>query len=168
MDLERLNQADQATAESWFFHCLGVRQWAQSMTRRRPFANATSLIRDAEDMASKLPRDAWLAAFQEHPKIGDLQSLKKRFQSTAHLASHEQASVHAASEQVIAELAAGNAAYEDKFGFIFIICATGKSASEMLTSLKARLGNPRDQEMQTAWHEQLKITKLRLEKIGDV
>jgi 2-oxo-4-hydroxy-4-carboxy-5-ureidoimidazoline decarboxylase len=107
----------------------------------------------------------WLEAFSNHPKIGDLGSLKEKYRSTAHLAAGEQASVNQASEKILQSLADLNKLYENKFGYIFIVFATGKSADEMLALLKARLQNDPEKEIGIAMDEQNKITRLRLEKI---
>jgi OHCU decarboxylase len=92
-------------------------------------------------------------------------SLKAKYAATGHLAAAEQAGVSDASDAVITRLAAGNAAYEQRFGFIFIVCATGKTAAEMLALLEERLDNDRDTELAIAAEEQLKILMIRLEKL---
>ncbi len=107
----------------------------------------------------------YLEAFSHHPKIGDIDSLKKKFASTATWASGEQAGVNAADQATLEQLAEGNNLYEEKFGFIFIVCATGKSAAEMLDLLKQRLPNNREDELKIAAAEQHKITLIRLEKL---
>ena len=107
----------------------------------------------------------WKEAFSHHPKIGDLESLKKKFSSTAGWASDEQSGVNTASQQIIEALADGNKKYEEKFGYIFIVCAAGKSAEEMLAIFKSRLQNSPEVEIEIAADEQNKITKLRIEKL---
>lgn len=107
----------------------------------------------------------WLEAFRHHPKIGDVQSLKEKFASTQHLASNEQQFVNTASDEIIQLLADANTAYENKFGFIFIICATGKTAEEMLRLLNDRLRNTYFEELNIAMGEQHKITLLRIQKL---
>lgn len=107
----------------------------------------------------------WLEAFDGHPKIGDPASLKKKYHSTQALASEEQSGVREATDQHIADLAKANQSYLDRFGFIFIICATGKTAEEMLGTILDRLNNTRDQELRIAAKEQLKITHIRLENL---
>jgi 2-oxo-4-hydroxy-4-carboxy-5-ureidoimidazoline decarboxylase len=106
-----------------------------------------------------------LEAFLHHPKIGSLDALAAKFANTAQWASGEQASVQSASKAVLQALADGNTAYEQKFGYIFIVCATGKSAEEMLALLQARLPNPPKTEIGIAMAEQMKITLIRLEKL---
>jgi 2-oxo-4-hydroxy-4-carboxy-5-ureidoimidazoline decarboxylase len=104
----------------------------------------------------------WLEAFSHHPKIGDRASLAARFPATHDLSAKEQSGVGSAQDDVITALAEGNEAYLERFGFIFIVCATGKSAEEMLALLRQRLGNERAAELRIAAEEQAKITALRL------
>lgn len=131
----------------------------------RPFSSAESLLQAAEQVWNKLGPEDFKEAFTHHPKIGDLNSLREKFSTSANWAAGEQSSVATASEAVLEELAAGNDRYERKFGFIFIVCASGKTADEMLALLKARLPNDPDTEIKIAAAEQSKITKLRLEKL---
>lgn len=109
-----------------------------------------------------LSESDWLEAFSHHPKIGDRASLAARFPATHDLSAREQASVGSAHANVIDALAEGNEAYLERFGFIFIVCATGKSAEEMLQLLRDRLPNDRATELRNAAEEQAKITALRL------
>ena len=99
----------------------------------------------------------------DHPKIGDRESLRARFPATHELSAREQSGINGATEEVLTALADGNRAYEDKFGFIFIVCATGKRADEMLALLRARLGHDRATELRIAAEEQARITAIRLE-----
>ncbi len=112
------------------------------------------------------PED-WLEAFQHHPRIGDLKSLEQKFASTQAWAGKEQQSVNTATQAVLEALAAGNTAYEQRFGYIFIVCATGKSAAEMLRLLHNRLSNDPETELRIAMGEQAKITAIRLNKLID-
>ncbi len=130
--------------------------------QRRPFGTIEQLLADARDVWLALEPDDWKEAFAAHPKIGDRDSLRHRFPETAHLASREQAGVEGASDDVLSALAEGNLAYERKFGFIFIVCASGLTASQMLEMLRARLNNDSAMELQIAAEEQAKITALRL------
>lgn len=135
------------------------------MAQRFPFQNQAELFAAAEEIWFKLLPNDWLEAFAHHPKIGDLNSLRAKFASTRQWAEGEQARVSTASEEVLRALAEGNAQYENKFGYIFIVCATGKSAEEMLTILQSRLSNEHATELYLAAVEQSKITKIRLEKL---
>ena len=130
-----------------------------------PADDMVELINDAEDQWYECTEADWLEAFTHHPKIGDVESLTKKFASTAWWASGEQSAVSNASQQTIEALAKGNEDYEKKFGFIFIVCATGKSAEEMLQLLQARLPNDKEEEIKIAMDEQNKITQLRVQKL---
>jgi 2-oxo-4-hydroxy-4-carboxy-5-ureidoimidazoline decarboxylase len=130
-----------------------------------PADDLVELLEDAEEIWFDSSPEDWKEAFAQHPKIGDLDSLKKKFASTAGWASGEQSGVGAASEQTLKALADGNRLYEEKFGYIFIVCATGRSAEEMLGMLQSRLQNKPEEEIKIAADEQNKITKLRLEKL---
>jgi len=134
------------------------------MLARRPFADADSLRQAAEQIESMLERADWLEAFSAHPRIGDVEGLRKRFAATAQWCEAEQAGVAGAEEQVLHELARCNRLYEERFGYIFIVCATGKSAAQMLGLLRQRLANSPEVELRIAAEEEAKITRLRLEK----
>ena len=130
-----------------------------------PADDMVELLEDAEEVWYQCSEEDWKEAFSYHPKIGDVESLTKKFASAAEWAAGEQSGVNAASKETIEALAAGNKEYEAKFGHIFIICATGKTAGEMLADLQTRLQNSREVEMEIAAEEQNKITKLRIEKL---
>lgn len=165
MQLAELNQLSPAHRKEELTKCCGPTAWVEKINTFFPFSNKESLFEKADEIWNSLkPRD-WLEAFQHHPKIGDINSLKEKFASTAKWAAGEQASVQQASHDVIKALAEGNREYEAKFGYIFIVCATGKSAEEMLQLLKARLPNKAEVEIGIAAAEQAKITRLRLEKL---
>ncbi len=160
-----INELDPAGAQQLFLNCCGARRWADEMTQGRPYANAQALTEKATEAWEKLGSDDWLAAFGAHPKIGDIESLKAKYSATKNLAASEQSGVAQASHQVLEELAAKNKEYEEKFGYIFIVCATGKTADEMLNILRSRIVNSPDEELKNAIEEQKKITLLRLEKL---
>lgn len=138
------------------------------MVSGRPYGNMTEL-KDAADVFWKQAAEGdFLQAFEGHPKIGDVSSLREKYSSTKALASGEQCSVGHASEQVILELSIGNKEYFKKFGFIFIVCATGKTAAQMLSLLQERLTNNRLTELTNAAEEQRKILQIRLEKLLEI
>jgi 2-oxo-4-hydroxy-4-carboxy-5-ureidoimidazoline decarboxylase len=145
--------------------CCGSSAWVKGMLEFIPADDMVELLEDAESVWYQCSEADWKEAFAHHPKIGDTASLREKFASTADLASGEQSGVGAASEQTIAALAEGNRLYEEKFGYIFIVCATGKTAEEMLEMLQARLRNSPEEELEIAADEQNKITKLRIEKL---
>jgi 2-oxo-4-hydroxy-4-carboxy-5-ureidoimidazoline decarboxylase len=140
----------------------GSSRWLDLMMARRPFGSAEALQSLARSEFLSLGEEDWLDAFSHHPKIGDRASLEKRFPTTHDLSSNEQARVSGADGKVIDALAKANEAYLERFGFIFIVCATGRSAEEMLTMLRDRLSNDRATELRIAAEEQAKITALRL------
>lgn len=165
MTLEELNRLPPEALRQHLEHCCASRHWADAMAARRPWRDAEHLFSDAEAASEDLGDSDWLEAFAHHPKIGNLDSMRKKFAATAHLAGAEQGAVREANEATLRALAEANAAYERQNGFIFIVCATGKSAEEMLALLKARLLNDRATELRNAAAEQRKITRLRLEKL---
>jgi len=130
-----------------------------------PADDMAELLYDAEDQWYECSEADWLEAFSQHPKIGDMASLKEKFATTAGWAGDEQGAVSEANQQTLEALAKGNEDYEKKFGFIFIVCATGKSANEMLQLLLQRLPNNREEEIKIAMDEQNKITQIRLQKL---
>ena len=134
------------------------------MLQRRPFGNIEQLLAAAREVWFALDPADWKEAFAAHPRIGDRDSLHNRFPETAHLAAREQAGVDGASGDVLSALADGNQAYERRFGFIFIVCASGLTAAQMLEMLQARLSNDAATELLVAAEEQAKITALRLAK----
>ena len=145
--------------------CCGSSAWVEKMLTIPPAEDLIDLFEDAEEKWYECKEADWREAFSRHPKIGDLNSTKEKFASTADFAAGEQSSVKDASEKVLQSLAEANAAYEKKFGFIFIVFAAGKSAEEILGMLTARLNNKPEEEIKIAMEEQNKITRLRLEKL---
>ena len=129
------------------------------------FASDQELMARAERDWDSLVEADYFEAFLAHPRIGDVDSLRQKYANTKAIASGEQSGVDAADEATLTRLAAANDEYFDKFGFIFIVCATGKTAKQMLEILESRLPNQRDVEVANAAAEQMKITKLRLEKL---
>lgn len=165
MTLDELNNLPAFHLKGELTKCCGSSAWVNGMAFSFPFFTKEKLLQKADEIWDHLTEQDWLEAFTHHPKIGDTGSLKQKFANTAQWASGEQASVQQASQKIIEDLAAGNKAYEEKFGYIFIICATGKSAEEMLHLLNERLANKPEAEIKIAAAEQAKITKLRLEKL---
>jgi allantoicase len=134
--------------------CCGSTEWVRRMIAARPMSNA---FETAEEIWSSLGEKDWLEAFATHPRIGE--------RKTSGWASQEQSGAASAASETRAALRDTNREYEEKFGFIYIVCATGKSAEEMLTIARERLANEREQELRIAAGEQLKITKLRMRKL---
>lgn len=165
MTLEELNQLPSEQAVAAFSQCCAASDWVNAMAAARPFANVASLLATADQIWSTMDEANLLEAFSAHPQIGNVETLREKYASTKALAAGEQSSVSQASEETLQALARDNVAYLQKFGFIFIVFATGKSAAEMLALLQARLPNSRKQELRNAAQEQHKITALRLHKL---
>jgi 2-oxo-4-hydroxy-4-carboxy-5-ureidoimidazoline decarboxylase len=140
----------------------GSARWVDRMLARRPFGSRDALLAAAGREWHALGEDDWREAFTHHPKIGDRESLRARFPDTHTLSAREQSGVDSAPDTVLDALAEGNREYERTFGYIFIVCATGLTAGEMLAMLSARLGNSPAQEIHVAAAEQARITALRL------
>jgi 2-oxo-4-hydroxy-4-carboxy-5-ureidoimidazoline decarboxylase len=163
--LAQLNRLDGKAARAAFERCCGSKRWAKHMCEARPFRDHQALLAAAGHAFDRFEREDWLEAFAHHPRIGDLASLREKYASTAAWAKEEQGGAAAASEGVLAALAEGNRAYERRFGYIFIVCAFGKSADQMLALLCERMPNSPEREFFIAAEEQMKITWLRLEKL---
>ncbi len=163
--LSRLNRLDTEEAREELRRCCGASRWVDAMAARRPFADPAALYAAADEVWAGLGPLDWSEAFAHHPRIGDKEALRARFAGTRPWAAGEQAGVDAASEEVLDALAQGNRDYEARFGQIFIVCATGKGAEEMLGLLRMRLRNDPETERRVAAGEQAKITRLRLEKL---
>lgn len=163
--MEKINQTSKKEAFDLFFKCCASKKWAQAMADQRPYSNREDLVEKADKVWFALKPSDWQESIAGHPKIGDLDSLKKKFASSEALTREEQSGVSGASEETLKSLKQGNDNYEAKFGFIFLVCATGKSAEEMLDILNARIPNSLEKELNNVALEQSKITKLRLEKL---
>ena len=147
------------------FKCCGSTAWADEMFSKNPFGSLSEIKSLSDKTWFSLSEKDWKEAFSHHPEIGDTASLRKKFAATASWAAGEQSGVHQAGEKVLQELKVCNDLYKARFGYIFIVCATGKSAEEMLTLLKKRLINNPANEIMIAAEEQNKITHLRLDKL---
>lgn len=163
--LDWLNSLKPELAKDELLRCCGSTAWVERMLKQRPFRNEIELFAHADREWAKAGVPDILEAFSHHPKIGDTTALKTKFKATGAWASQEQSGVNHAPERTLEELARLNAAYFEKFGYIFIICATGKSAEEMLRLLESRLSNMPDLELKIAAEEQRKITRIRMEKL---
>jgi 2-oxo-4-hydroxy-4-carboxy-5-ureidoimidazoline decarboxylase len=168
MTTHDLNHLPPEQLKEALLRCCGSNAWVNKMLDVFPIEDYVDLTEDAEEKWWECSENDWREAFTHHPKIGDIDSLKKKFASTSQWASGEQSGVSIASEEIIQQLAEGNKKYEEKFGYIFIICATGKSAGEMLNDLQSRLNNSPEEEITIAADQQLQITKIRLGKLLDL
>ena len=166
MTMQAFNQYGREEVARLLSTCCGSGRWLNRLMENYPFASHAVIMAEAENAwYGACDEKDWLEAFTHHPRIGDMDSLKKKFATTAGWASGEQGAVAQASEETLKALAKGNEEYEKKFGFIFIVCATGKSADEMLQLLQERLPNSKEQEIKIAMDEQNKITQIRLQKL---
>ena len=163
--IERLNDLTHDEAEAEFLQCCGSTAWACGMSARRPFVGAEELLSAAEEAWHNLDEEDWLEAFSRHPKIGEAKSATEQSGTEREWSAREQSGMGAADDAARRELEELNRAYAEKFGYIFIVCATGKSSEEMLAALRARLQNDPATEIANAAQEQRRITKLRLEKL---
>jgi OHCU decarboxylase len=153
--LARWNAMSTGEAEATMLACCGSKRWARRMARARPFHGEHELFASADRIWRELSEDDWLEAFGAHPRIGARASGQ---------AADEQAGARGATPQTLAALARANREYEERFGRIFIVCASGLSAEEMLDLCRRRLHNGPREELQAAAEEQRKITRLRLKK----
>lgn len=165
MTLHELNILPKQQLREELTKCCGSQAWIEKMLPFFPADDMVELLEDAEEQWFKCSEQDWKEAFAQHPKIGDMESLEKKFASTATWASGEQGDIAKAPPKTLQQLNEANQQYEDKFGYIFIVCATGKSADEMLGMLQTRLQNSPEVEIEIAADEQNKITKLRIEKL---
>jgi len=163
--LDQLNRFSPAQAEAEFLKCCGSRNWARSLTDARPFTDVDALFQKADSVWWSLSDEDWLEAFRAHPKIGEQKAAAIQPEQARNWSAQEQSGIRDAATETKAALATGNLEYEERFGFIFIVCATGKTSEEMLAILNARLQNDRETELRTAAEEQRKIMRLRLEKL---
>jgi allantoicase len=167
--LRRIANESPAALAASFLRCCGASRWAAAMVADRPYKSRTHLFGHAEDVWWHLEDRDWHEAFSTHPRIGAAPAtFRVRLgESTDDWAKAEQAGTAGADEQTLEGLAEGNRAYEAKFGHVFLICATGLSAAEMLAALERRLGNDAATELRNAAGEQVKITRLRLLKLQE-
>ena len=146
--------------------CCASRRWTEAMAASAPFVSRAEILGLAEEAWWHLDESDWKDAFLGHPPIGgDLAALRAKFGHSADWSAEEQAGANDADDAVLEALAAQNQVYLERFGYIFIVCATGKSAAEMLELLEGRLGNSPEFEIRVAANEQAKITQLRMEKL---
>ena len=157
------NKADEATAFDAMIACCGARRWASAMVALRPIGSVLDLSEAADRVWGTMEEADWMEAFVCHPRIGERKAAHAAARSVA-WSKQEQSSASGTAEQVLAEIAEGNARYEERYGFTYIVCATGKSAEEMLTILKRRLLSDSAAELIEAAEQQRQITQMRLGK----
>lgn len=165
MTLDHLNSLAPNEAEEAFRRVCGSRAWAAAMAGARPFATEAQLHTYANLFWWEMGEGDWREAFACHPRIGSKDALREKFKSTAAWASGEQSRVNTPAGETIQALLDLNEEHERKYGYIFIVCATGKSADEMLAILRASLANDPETELRRSATEENKITHIRLEKL---
>jgi 2-oxo-4-hydroxy-4-carboxy-5-ureidoimidazoline decarboxylase len=161
------NIADESEALEAMLACCGSKRWAAAVVARRYVASVTELCAVADRIWSTMAEADWLEAFACHPRIGERKPALANphiSEQSAAWSREEQLSASDANERVLAELAEENRLYEQRFGFTYIVCATGKSAVEMLTILKRRLKADREAELREAAEQQRQIMQIRLGK----
>lgn len=163
--LQWLNALPRPDAINAFRRCCGASAWCDKMADSRPLATPAALRTTADAVFDSLADSDWLQAFACHPRIGDFASLKMKYAGNREWSAGEQAGAQAADDHTLHRLAELNHAYEQEFGYLFIVCASGKSAAEMLTILETRLQHKPEDELPIAAAEQRKITHLRLAKL---
>jgi OHCU decarboxylase len=163
--LEALNTLPAEEAEARFLSCCGSSEWARRMTASRPFSSIESLSAAADRTWRELPKEDWLEAFAAHPAVGASDLNPPNSDRSSAWARQEQSGPRGANPATLAELSRLNRDYADRFGRVFLVCATGKSADEMLALGRQRLENDPETELAIAAEEQRKITRLRLEKL---
>ena len=159
MTLDELNQWPQTDLIKVLLGCCHSQRWAESMARARPFASEQQLLERADEIWAEASESDILEAFSGHPRIGDMDLLRSRY---AGRAMTEQGQLLESEESVIRELHQLNVDYEKRHGFIFIVCASGKTAEQMLALIKARIDRNRETELAQGAREQGAITRLRL------
>ena len=164
MTIAEFDHLEPSEKRTLLFQCCGSSAWVEKMMSMPPAEDLIDLFEDAEEKWYECNPEDWKDAFGHHPRIGDIASLRQKF-SNDQFAAGEQSSVKTASEAVLQALAERNREYEERFGYIFIVFATGKSAAEMLEILNSRMDNSPSEEIKIAMDEQSKITRLRLEKL---
>ena len=165
MTLDELNGLNEADATTAFTQCCTSTRWVERMVIDRPFESLAEMLEISDRIWEECDVDDYLEAFEGHPRIGDVESLAKKYANTKTWAGGEQKGVEGSDRAILERLSKGNADYEEKFGHIFIVCATGKSAAEMLALLEARMPNDPKTEVMVAAEEQNKITRIRLKKL---
>ena len=162
--LSRWNTLPQDQAAREILPCCGSRTWADEMATHRPFSDVPTLLDTSDRIWRKLALAAWLEAFQSHPRIGETRSHADASARSQQWSAQEQSRATDSPDSVKQALASGNRQYEEKFGRIFIICATGKSAHEILQHLQRRLSNDEATELHEAAEQQRQIIQIRVKK----
>ncbi|HET9783172.1 MAG TPA: 2-oxo-4-hydroxy-4-carboxy-5-ureidoimidazoline decarboxylase [Candidatus Dormibacteraeota bacterium] len=157
--MERFNALPSSQAEDRLYACLANQRWAAAVAAGRPYADLDSLIDKASSEMGRLTDEEWLAAMRAHPRIGE------RGGDSPEASAREQSAAMGASPETLGALAAENLQYEQKFGHVFLIFASGRTGEEILVELRRRMKNDGVTELAEATAELRKIARLRLEKL---
>jgi allantoicase len=163
--LRQLNAMDGQEVRAALADFCAAPAWIERMAASRPFAAPAAVLAAADAAADAVEPDGWREAFRHHPRIGERAAERQQSYAAQAMSAQEQSVAHDASFDDLSALAEGNRAYQDRFGYVFIVCATGKTAPEMLAMLRDRLKNDPDSELRVAMGEQRRITRLRLERL---
>ena len=164
LTLSELNALPARDAERELLTCCGSGAWARDVAAGRPYRDLDALVATSDRVWSRLAPDDWREAFAKHPRIGE-RAAAAATSTERRWSEGEQSRAQESAPSVLAELALANAEYEDRFGHVFLICATGKSADEILAHARARLQNDPERELRVAAEEQRRITHLRLRRL---
>ncbi len=165
MTIAEFDHLDYDKKKELLHNSCGSSAWVNKMLHVFPVEDLVDLLEYAEEKWDECKQEDWLEAFTHHPAIGDIKSIKEKFYATADWAQVEQAGADEASQEILQSLAEDNKIYHEKFGYIFIVFATGKTGEEILAILHDRLKNNPGEEIKIAAAEQIQITKNRLEKL---
>ena len=165
MRLDEFNRLPAEEAESELMKCCGSTRWAREVAGARPFSDMNELLATADRIWWEVDAPDWLEAFSHHPKIGEKKAERTQTAEASRWSKEEQSGARDADAETRAALASANQVYFEKFGHIFIVCATGKSSGEMLALLEERMANDPEAELRVSAEEQRRITRLRLQKL---
>jgi allantoicase len=163
--LNSLNSLDPIKSRAELLNCCGSAKWADEVSKGAPYSSSRHIIEQAEAAFAFLRKEDWLEAFRHHPRLGEKKSSAETSSIAKSWSDQEQSGIAGAQAGVVAELATANRAYEERFGHIFIVCATGKGSEEILSMLDQRLSNNPETELRIAAEELRKIMRLRLERL---
>jgi 2-oxo-4-hydroxy-4-carboxy-5-ureidoimidazoline decarboxylase len=162
--LARWNSLDLATAARETLSCCGSQAWATALASARPIPDEELLLETSSSIWLSLPEDAWREAFESHPRIGQNHAQARATEESLRWSAQEQRAALSNDDSTKLALGAANRRYEERFGRIFIVCASGKTSAEILTILEARMNNDAATELREAAEQQLQITQLRLHR----
>jgi OHCU decarboxylase len=163
----KLNRLSREEAYAELLKCCGSTRWARETAALKPFWDVTQVVVIGHRVWSEMTEEDWLEAFRAHPKIGETRPAADVSEESRRWSEGEQGRAREAPPDTLAALAEANREYQERFGFIFIICAQGRTAEEILAALRGRIGNDREGEIRIAAAEQWNITELRLRKFFD-